>query len=130
MFKKFTSLVSVFALAASVVAPAITSAASDFLPYADYLAGKSVIKSTDEAGYRLTANITRAEMAKVAANIAGLKIQPVDGKVFGDVSANLGDLAQYIEAMASAGYVAKNANFRPMDLVTRAEMVKMLLNAK
>lgn len=128
--KKFISFVTSLTVAATAVAPAFTSAASDFLVYADYLAGKSVIKKTDEAGYRLGDKITRAEMAKVAANLAKLELKPVDGKVFGDVTDKLGDLAQYIEAMASAGYVAKNANFRPMDLVTRAEMVKMLLKAK
>ena len=128
--KKFISFVTSLTVAATAIAPALTSAASDFLVYADYLAGKSVIKKTDEAGYRLGDKITRAEMAKVAANLAHLELKAVDGKVFGDVTDKLGDLAQYIEAMASAGYVAKNANFRPMDLVTRAEMVKMLLKAK
>jgi hypothetical protein len=128
--KKLISFVTSLSLAATAVAPAFTAAASEFSGYADYLAGKAVIKTTDEAGYRLGDKITRAEMAKVAANLAKLTLKPTDGKVFGDVTDKLGDLAQYIEAMATAGYVAKNANFRPMDLVTRAEMVKMLLKAK
>jgi hypothetical protein len=32
--------------------------------------------------------------------------------------------------MASAGYITKNANFRPMDMVTRAEAIKMIIRVK
>lgn len=71
-------------------------------------------------------------MAKVAANIAGLPVAAGEctGMVFDDVNDTYGDLCNAIESMAAAGYVSTaNANFRPNDNVTRAEMVKMLLGA-
>ncbi|MDD2745034.1 MAG: S-layer homology domain-containing protein, partial [Candidatus Gracilibacteria bacterium] len=53
------------------------------------------------------------------------------GDVFTDVSASNGDLCGYIEAAAALEIVSSaNAKFRPLDLVTRAEMVKMLLSAR
>jgi len=70
-------------------------------------------------------------MAKIAVNIKKVTVTAATGKVFSDVSSkSLGDLANYVEAAASAGIVStSNAKFRPLDLVTRAEMVKMLLVA-
>lgn len=85
-----------------------------------------------DTDYRLSDNITRAEMAKVAANIAGLPVATGEctGAVFNDVDDTYGDLCVAIESMAAAGFVSTaNAGFRPNDNVTRAEMVKMLLGA-
>lgn len=133
IFKKVTSTVGVIAIAVSSVSASLTvQAASVFTPYADALATAGIIGTqTTEAGYRLGDTITRAEMAKIAVGIKGAAVTEATGKVFSDVTSALGDLAKYIEAAANAGLVSKtNAKFRPLDLVTRAEMVKMLLNAK
>jgi hypothetical protein len=133
LLKKVTSTVSVVAIIASAMsASLVASAASSFTPYADALATAGIIgKQSTEAGYNLGNNVTRAEMAKVAVNIKGAKVAECTGKVFSDVTSKLGDLCGYVEAAATAGLVNSTAaKFRPMDLVTRAEALKMLLSAK
>lgn len=134
LFKKVTSTVSAFAVAAAAVGSTLTaSAASEFAAYADALAAAGIINSqTTEAGYRLGDNITRAEMAKIAVKLNGAEVEEATDMMYSDVTtAQLGDLASYIETAANAGIVSKaNAKFRPLDLVTRAEMVKMLMAAK
>jgi len=124
---KIASTVSVVALLATTLSASVVSAASEFLPYAEALADYDVISAqSTEAGYRLGDNITRAELAKVAANLGGYIPTDCDG-VYADVTASLGDLCGYIEALEEAGVVMSATNFRPTALVTRAEMVKMLL---
>lgn len=133
LFKKVTSTVSVVAVVASAMGSTlVASAANTFTPYADALATAGIIsKQANEAGYNLGNNVTRAEMAKVAVNIKKADVKECTGKVFSDVTANLGDLCGYVEAAANAGLVNKTAaKFRPLDLVTRAEALKMLLSAK
>jgi len=133
LFKKVTSTVSVVAVVASAMGSTlIASAANTFTPYADALATAGIIsKQANEAGYNLGNNVTRAEMAKVAVNIKKADVKECTGKVFSDVTATLGDLCGYVEAAANAGLVNKTAaKFRPLDLVTRAEALKMLLSAK
>ncbi|MDP2104012.1 MAG: S-layer homology domain-containing protein, partial [Candidatus Gracilibacteria bacterium] len=132
-FKKVTSTVSVVAIVASAMSSTlVANAANQFAPYADALATAGIIsKQTTEAGYNLGNNVTRAEMAKVAVNIKKAEVKECTGKVFSDVSSALGDLCGYVEAAAAAGLVNQTAaKFRPMDLVTRAEMLKMLLGAQ
>ena len=128
---KMTSTVSMVALLASTLSVSLVSAASEFLPYAEVLADNDVIGAqSTEAGYRLGATVTRAELAKVTANLGGYVPTDCAGDVYGDVSSTLGDLCGYIEALAEAGVVSTaNANFRPAASVTRAEMTKMLLGA-
>jgi len=83
-----------------------------------------------EDGYRLGDNITRAEIAKIAIRLTKGSPSECTGKVFADVGSGLGDLCGFIEAAAGSGIVSTaNPDFRPGDLVTRAEMIKMLLAA-
>ena len=128
---KMTSAVSMVALLATTLGTSVVSAASEFLPYAEVLADNAVISTQlSEVSYRLGDTITRAELAKVTANLGGYTATECSGTVYGDVSSKLGDLCGYIEALAEAGVVStKNANFRPTASVTRAEMTKMLLGA-
>jgi hypothetical protein len=128
---KMTSAVSMVALVASTLSASVVSAASEFLPYAQVLADNDVISAqSTEAGYRLGDTVTRAELAKVTANLGGYTATECSGTVYGDVNSKLGDLCGYIEALAQAGLVStSNANFRPSAPVTRAEMTKMLLGA-
>jgi hypothetical protein len=109
----------------------LVSAASEFLPYAELLADNSVIGvQSNESGYRLGDTVTRAELAKITANIGGYTASGCTGTTYGDVGSSLGDLCGAIEALAEAGVVSTaNANFRPNASVTRAEAVKMLLGA-
>ena len=128
---KIASTVSVVALVATAMSASLVSAASEFLPYAELLADNAVIGTqTNESGYRLGDTVTRAEMAKVTANLGGYTIASCAGTTYGDVGASLGDLCGAIEALADAGVVSTaNANFRPSAAVTRAEATKMLLGA-
>lgn len=109
----------------------LVAAASEFLPYAETLADNSVITAqSTEAGYRLGDNVTRAEIAKVVANLGGIDPVACSGTTYSDVGSGLGDLCGYVEALADAGVVSTaNGTFRPNANVTRAEMVKMILGA-
>jgi S-layer homology domain len=128
---KIASTASVVALVATAMSASLVSAASEFLTYAELLADNSVIGvQSNESGYRLGDTVTRAELAKITANIGGYTSTACAGTTYGDVGASLGDLCGAIEALAEAGVVSTaNANFRPNASVTRAEAVKMLLGA-
>lgn len=128
--KKIVSTVGAVSIVASTMSTSLVSAASEFLPYAETLAANKVIGTQNtEAGYRLNDQITRAELAKIAANLGQYNKVSCTGNVYSDVKSNLGDLCEAIETLASAGVITKNPNFRPNALVTRAEMTKMLLGA-
>lgn len=109
----------------------LVSAASEFLPYAETLADNGVINTqTVESGYRLGDNVTRAEMAKIVANLGGIAPLACSGNVYSDVGTGLGDLCGYVEALADAGVVSTStATFRPNANISRSEMVKMILGA-
>ena len=128
---KLTSAMGVATLVAVSTSASLVSAASEFLTYAEVLADNSVVSAqTTEAGYRLSNNITRAEIAKVVANLGGIEATTCSGDVYSDVGAGLGDLCGYVEALADAGVVSTaSATFRPSANITRAEMVKMILGA-
>ncbi len=128
---KLTSVVGVATLVAVSTSASLVSAASEFLTYAEVLADNSVVSAqSTEAGYRLGNNITRAEIAKVVANLGGIEATTCTGDVYSDVGAGLGDLCGYVEALADAGVVSTaSATFRPSANITRAEMVKMILGA-
>ncbi len=130
-FTKLTSAVSVATLVAVSTSASFVSAASEFLDYAEMLADNNYIRTqSTESGYRLGSNVTRAEMAKVVANIGAIDAVECSGDVFGDVGPGLGDLCGYIEALAEAGIVSDVPTlYRPVANVTRAEMVKMILGA-
>ena len=130
-FTKLTSAMGVATLVAVSASASLVSAASEFLTYAEVLADNSVISAqSTESGYRLGNNITRAEIAKVVANLGGIASVSCSGTVYSDVGAGLGDLCGYVEALADAGVVStSSATFRPNANITRAEMVKMILGA-
>jgi hypothetical protein len=130
-FTKLTSVMGAATLVAVSTGASLVAAASEFLPYAEVLADNGVINAqSTEAGYRLGANVTRAEIAKVVANLGGIDPVACSGTVYSDVGSGLGDLCGYVEALADAGVVStSSATFRPNANVTRAEMVKMILGA-
>ena len=106
-FTKLASSVGIVTLVAASTSASLVSAASEFLAYADLLADNGVISTqSSEAGYRLSSNITRAELAKVVANLGGIDIVSCTGDVYSDVGAAQGDLCGYIEALADAGVVS------------------------
>jgi S-layer homology domain len=130
-FTKLTSVMGAATLVAVSTSASLVAAASEFLPYAETLADNSVISAqSTEAGYRLGDNVTRAEIAKVVANLGGIDPVACSGTTYSDVGSGLGDLCGYVEALADAGVVStSSATFRPNANVTRAEMVKMILGA-
>lgn len=133
LFKKVTSTASAIALVTVAMGSTLTAfAASEFAMYAEELSTAGIINTQNsEIGYRLGDNITRAEMAKIAVKLAESDAVECTGEVYSDVTSSLGDLCGFIESAADAGIVSTiNAKFRPTDLVTRAEMVKMLLAAR
>jgi hypothetical protein len=130
-FTKLTSVMGAATLVAVSTGASLVSAASEFVPYAETLADNGVITAqSSESGYRLGDNVTRAEMAKVVANLAAIDPLTCSGTVYSDVGTGLGDLCGYVEALADAGVVSTaSATFRPSANVSRAEMVKMILGA-
>ena len=128
---KLTSTMGIVTLIAASTGVSLVSAASEFLTYAEVLSDNNVIGAqTTEAGYRLSSNITRAELAKVVANLGAIDPAACTGDVYSDVGTGLGDLCGFVEALADAGVVSTaSATFRPNASVTRAEMVKMILGA-
>ena len=116
-----------------------TANAGEFYDYAEGLSSKWIIKDRNsENEYRLQENITRAQMAKIALNIKWSPVTSCNWDIFSDVNANttpvLWDLCWYIEWAANAWIIWKNEDrafssrkFRPNNLITRAEMIKMLL---
>ena len=120
----FTILFSLWTLVS--IAP--LSAASEFFVYATTLSENKIINSNTEAGYRLSANITRGELAKIAANIGGYA--PLEcTRQYSDVDNTLGDLCGYILALREAGVISATELYRPRANVSRAEMIKILLGA-
>ena len=102
--------------------------ASEFFSYATTLSENKIINSTTEIGYRLSANITRGELAKIAANIGGYT--PLEcTRQYSDVDNTLGDLCGYILALREAGVISATELYRPRANVSRAEMIKILLGA-
>ncbi len=80
------------------------------------------------SGYRLNDTITRAEMAKIVANLRGIPPLVCTGEMYPDVNTQLGDLCGYIEALAQRSLVDSSlSRYRPSDPVTRAEMIKMTM---
>ena len=98
---------------------------------ANFLADKGVIvdQSTNVEAYNHTSNITRREMVKVAMNISGKSVPNTCSGDFTDLnSSDWG--CKYAEAALENGFIAANASFRPNDLITNSESLKMIMQAR
>ena len=103
----------------------------DELQWANFMAQSSYIVdySNSPEKYRLNDSITRREVMKVIANIAGAEFWDTCEWKFSDVkSSDWG--CKYIERALSIGIVANNTNFRPNDSISKAEALKMLLKGR
>ena len=103
----------------------------DELQWANFMAQSSYIVdySNSPEKYRLNDSITRREVMKVIANIAGAEFWDTCEWKFSDVkSSDWG--CKYIERALSIGIVANNTNFRPNDSISKAEALKMLLKVR
>lgn len=133
--KKVTSAVAAFAVVFTAVSPVagVNAAFSSSLEAANKLASVGVIvdQSANPADYRLGDNITRREMMKIAMQLAssqGVTINTEFQGKFTDVPES--DWAwKYAETALDNGFIAANATFNPGRNVTKAEALKMIMNA-
>lgn len=130
LFKRTTATVALVALVSSVFTSGVSAYNVAELNAAQALAAKGYINAqTDASGYALENTITRAEIAKVAANVAELDaMASCEGK-FADVSATTPNdwVCGYVEALLAGGLISANANYNPNANLTKAEAVKLML---
>ena len=96
---------------------------------ADIAAKGYINTQSDEASYKLDNTITRAEIAKVASNIAAIPSTVSCENKFSDVSETSPNtwVCGYVEALLSAGLISNNMNYNPDANLTKAEAVKLIL---
>jgi len=96
------------------------------------LVSKGVVDGT-KANFNPTANISRAEVAKMVVVAAGLKADPNKLSNFPDVDAKAwdGKMKEYIDIAFAHGVIGgyQNGKFGPNDSVTRAQLAKMVVGA-
>lgn len=130
--KKVTSAVAGLAIVSSIVTPlAGVSAAYTSLEAANELATLGVIvdNSANPADYELGNSIIRGEGVKVMMNLSDIAVvDNCDGN-FSDLAAS-NWVCKYAETALANGMVADNANFRPNDLVSMIEGLKMVFQAR
>lgn len=133
LFKKVIASIALTALVASTATTGVSAYTNASLDAANSLAAAGIINdhSSDPANYNLGDNVLRQEIAKVAANIAGLTPKATCSKSFADVSATVPNTwaCGYVEALLDAGLVSANATFRPEDSISKTEALKMMLEA-
>ena len=130
--QKVTSAVAGLAIAFSVVAPtAGVSAAYTSVEAANKLSTLGVIvdQSANPADYRLGDNLPRKEATKVMMNLSSVSVVDNCTGSFADLTS--ADWAcKYAETALANGMVAGNANFRPDDLVSKIEALKMVFQGR
>lgn len=133
--RKVTSSVALLAVVFSVVSPiaGVNAMYTSSVDAANKLATQGVIvdKSANPADYRLGDNITRREVMKVAIQLAACQDVSLNTEYkgeFSDVPST--DWAwKYAETAVDNGFIAANATFSPARNVTKAEALKMIMNA-
>jgi len=98
---------------------------------ANFLAEKWIINDNTftPSWYNLDANITRREMLKILMNVSGKEVIDRCLWAFKDISPNDWG-CKYAEAAVKEWFIAQNTNFRPGDLVTQIEALKMIMQWK
>lgn len=132
LFKKVTSATMALLIVLSIINPfSGVMAAYSTLDAANKLASLWVIVdwSSNPANYRLGDSITRWEMAKVTMNLAGWDVQDTCANKYKDLSSAQW-ACKYAEAWLARGFFAANEYFRPNDSITKAESLKMIMQAR
>ncbi|MDD5769333.1 MAG: S-layer homology domain-containing protein [Candidatus Gracilibacteria bacterium] len=132
LFKKVTAAAAALSIVLSIVVPVVgVQAADDSTSAANRLAALGVIvdNSKDPSKYNLGSNITRREMLKVMMNLSSVEVGDTCEGKFADLPASDWG-CKYAEAALKAGFIAANKNFRPNDMVTEAEALKMIMQAR
>jgi hypothetical protein len=132
LLKKVTATAAALSIVLSIVSPVVGVKAADAsTEAANRLAALGVIvdSSANPSAYNLGASITRREMLKVMMNLSSVEVADTcEGKFSDLVASDWG--CKYAEAALKAGFIAANAKFRPNDLVTEAEALKMIMQAR
>ena len=132
LFKKATASVALVALVSGVFSTGVSAYNAADLAAAESLATAGVINTQATAGgYNLDSTITRGEIAKVAANVADITpFTTCEGK-FSDVSATVPNtwVCGYVEALLAAGKVSANAEYNSERNLSKAEALKLMLEA-
>ena len=97
---------------------------------AQYLAGINIIQNHDNLeDFKLGSFITRKEVLKTVWKLSAQEIEDKCEGIFSDVV--LSDWGcKYIEFAYREWIIAKNDTFRPEDLITKTEAVKLILKVK
>ncbi|MDD2908049.1 MAG: S-layer homology domain-containing protein [Candidatus Gracilibacteria bacterium] len=133
LFKKTTAAVALVTLVSGIFSTGVSAYSTSEVEAANALADAGIIvsHSDNSAAYNLDQNVLRQEIAAVARGIAGLDKKSTCDGVYSDVSATTPNTwACYsVEALADAGLIAKNAEFRPEANISKAEAVGMVVKA-
>lgn len=92
--------------------------------YIESMAKRGIINGVGDGLFEPDRAITRAEVITIAAKTAGIREENYKGG-FSDVSEN-DWFAKNVQAMLSAGLIAKDSVFRPNDGITREEFAKII----
>jgi hypothetical protein len=132
LFKKVTASVAALSVVLSIVSPVTGVKAADAsVEAANRLASLGVIvdSSSNPSAYNLGSSITRREMLKVMMNLSSVEVSETCTGKFSDLPATDWG-CKYAEAALSAGFIAANPKFRPNDLVSKSEALKMIMQAR
>ena len=132
LFKKVIATVAALSIVLSIVTPITgVKAADNSVEAANRLAALGVIvdNSSNPSAYNLGSNITRREMLKIMMNLSSVEVSETCEGKFADLKPNDWG-CKYAETALKAGFIAANPNFRPNDLVTEAEALKMIMQAR
>ena len=132
--KKITAAVITSAVVFSTVATGANGVNAAFtnVEAANKLANMNVIvdNSNNPASYRLADTIQRKEALKVMMKLSGNTVsEEACTSPFADI-ADADWACKYAVAALDAGFITKNENFRPTDKVSKAEALKMVMQAK
>jgi len=133
LFKKTTAAVALVTLVSGIFSTGVSAYSTSEVAAANALAEAGIINnhSDNSAAYNLDQNVLRQEIAAVARGVAGLDKKATCDGVFSDVSATTPNTwaCLSVEALADAGLIAKNAEFRPEANISKAEAVGMMVKA-
>lgn len=132
LFKKTTASIALVALVSGVFSTGVAANDLAEINAATSLASKGFINEVETvAEFRLDATITRSEMAKVAAMIAGVTPNDSCEGKFADVTATTPNdwVCGYVEALLEEGLLSDNEKYNPERNLSKSEALKVALEA-
>lgn len=133
LFKKTTAAIALVTLVSGIFSTGVSAYSTSEVEAANALADAGIIvnHADNSAAYNLDQNVLRQEIAAVARGIASLDKETTYTKVFSDVTETTPNTWAWasVNALANAGLVAKNTEFRPEANISKAEAVGMVVKA-